>query len=607
MIFTQHSTPPHASATESFDANTFAAQITIRPSEKMSGLGLDHVFPFPRDDAISSASEPVETPERSETPQVVIHSSDDVPVQRPLPEKAQPEERSPSPLAHVFPWQRSPTPPFEQMQVFEPFDIGDMTPTPSEWSEGQYSSAQQSPDRRRKEVGLVPERVPTPRTVPEMAPQLKSLAQPEPIPVPKVVSDVSLDEEVFPTPVAEEKFVSVEPAASGLDSTTAEEVPKEEPASQVLENVEDTQAQIQIDNPASVSEILPAVAEQSASQPANGEPQDQTESASFDGPSEVSAPPPIPISRVGDRYMLYDTDVIAYLRREHNICGVLIGTLPSHPQQNVFLGTPLQLMPEEARRLVEIGAAYIVDDVEAHKTGIMGLGEAERKAYLRAMEKQGIDAQRANQKKADDIKKEALKKNAEKIERARKAKQEKQQQQRQESSSAATQDQTQGDDALFAPATPPRPSSPAPSQAPSSTTTAEDRFYITPSTSHPPLPTPPTSPPERKELPTVPRSYPLFAYLHSRGYFMSPGLRFGCQYCVYPGDPLRFHSHFLAVGKGWDEEFDLMQLVGGGRLGTGVKKGFLVGGKEKRFGKVDEDEGGSEKGVRAFSIEWSGM
>lgn len=88
---------------------------------------------------------------------------------------------------------------------------------------------------------------------------------------------------------------------------------------------------------------------------------------------------------------------------------------------------------------------------------------------------------------------------------------------------------------------------------------------------------------------------------------MSPGLRFGCQYCVYPGDPLRFHSHFLAVGKGWDEEFDLMQLVGGGRLGTGVKKGFLVGGKEKRFREVDEGEGGSEKGVRAFSIEWSGM
>lgn len=89
---------------------------------------------------------------------------------------------------------------------------------------------------------------------------------------------------------------------------------------------------------------------------------------------------------------------------------------------------------------------------------------------------------------------------------------------------------------------------------------------------------------------------------------MSPGLRFGCQYCVYPGDPLRFHSHFLASGMGWDDEFDLMQLVGGGRLGTGVKKGFLIGGKEKKAGVVEEEqEGGSEEGVRAFSVEWSGM
>ncbi|KAH7043250.1 tRNA-splicing endonuclease subunit sen34 [Macrophomina phaseolina] len=305
--------------------------------------------------------------------------------------------------------------------------------------------------------------------------------------------------------------------------------------------------------------------------------------------------------------MLYDTDHISYLRREHNICGVLIGTLPSHPQQNVFLGTPLHLMPEEARRLVEIGAAYIVDDVAAHRTGIIGLSAAERKAFLRAMEKQGTEAQRASQKKADDIKKEALKKNADKIEKARKAKQERQEQQQQASSAAAQgQMQEDADSSFFSPPTLQRPTSPTLSQA-TSTSVAEDRFYITPSTSHPPLPTPPASPPAQRELPKVPHSYPLFAYLHSRGYFMSPGLRFGCQYCVYPGDPLRFHSHFLAVGKDWGEEFDLIQLVGGGRLGTGVKKGFLVGGKERKVGEVDDGDKRSEEGVRAFSIEWSGM
>jgi len=93
----------------------------------------------------------------------------------------------------------------------------------------------------------------------------------------------------------------------------------------------------------------------------------------------------------------------------------------------------------------------------------------------------------------------------------------------------------------------------------------------------------------------MPTSYPLYAHLHGLGYFLSPGLRFGCQYLVYPGDPLRFHSHFLAVGVDWDQEIDLMDIVGGGRLGTGVKKGYLLGGREP------------EGDVRTFSVEWAGM
>ena len=100
-----------------------------------------------------------------------------------------------------------------------------------------------------------------------------------------------------------------------------------------------------------------------------------------------------------------------------------------------------------------------------------------------------------------------------------------------------------------------------------------------------------------------------------------PGLRFGCQYTAYPGDPLRFHSHFLCSGMGWDEEFDLLDLVTGGRMGTGVKKGYLLGGVAKagdraggRRGRVSEseekgigvDDGGEEE-LRTFCIEWGGM
>ena len=41
------------------------------------------------------------------------------------------------------------------------------------------------------------------------------------------------------------------------------------------------------------------------------------------------------------------------LRVSHHICGILIGTLPQVAQQNIFLGLPLQLLPEEVAVLVE--------------------------------------------------------------------------------------------------------------------------------------------------------------------------------------------------------------------------------------------------------------
>lgn len=46
---------------------------------------------------------------------------------------------------------------------------------------------------------------------------------------------------------------------------------------------------------------------------------------------------------------------IATLRAHHHICGILAGTLPHLSQQNVFLGVPLLLMPEEVVLLVNKG------------------------------------------------------------------------------------------------------------------------------------------------------------------------------------------------------------------------------------------------------------
>ncbi|KAF2738977.1 SEN34 subunit of tRNA-splicing endonuclease [Polyplosphaeria fusca] len=287
---------------------------------------------------------------------------------------------------------------------------------------------------------------------------------------------------------------------------------------------------------------------------------------------------PFPISRVTDRYLIFDVNAIMHARSSHNITGVLTGTIPNLSQQNAFLGIPLQLMPEEARVLVEKGAAYIVDDVNIHDEGFMHMDREARLKFLQEMDEAAWQKSREAQRKAE--------------ERTKKALEQKGLEKKSETPESAGLTSDTGAANLFdSPCTPAPPLSRPEKKV--------DPHFITPTTSYPPLAQPPQT---AQPLPVVPRQYPLFRYLHSKGYFMMPGLRFGCHYSAYPGDPLRFHSHFLATGMDWDEEFDWQQIIAGGRLGTRVKKAYLIGGEDPAKKGVEGKES-----VRVFSIEWAGM
>lgn len=498
-------------------------------------------------------------------------------------------------------------------------------------------------------------------------------------------------------------------------------------------------------------------------------------------PKEVSEP--FPISCIAGRYLLFDVDVVSHVRHKHNICGVLVGTIPNLSQQNVFLGIPLELMPEEARVLVEGGHAYIVDDVESHRQGFQEMSRADRLKYLADMDRQGAEAASeslaAQERKKDAaLKKKGLKKEVVETKTAGSVADstatvesaattpsvadstatdetvhvelpgpvqsglgfimkgsgflEQQSSVKALSVASATPSESsstvasdlgssfvdlgsimKGSSFMGPSAVAAKPQEPAlsfsqpvayssqtsdlgssfsdlgsimkgssflesapvgvnleqvkleeaipflvkeddvdpeglqsedaqleeamlkefkaevaedpeevdPSAAETSLFESEpakptptvkstssksvfaQRQYITPTTSTPPLPTPPKD--ESRPLPVVPKSYPLFRFLHSRGYFFMPGLRFGCNYSVYPGDPLRYHSHFLATGLGWDEQFDLLDIVGGGRLGTGTKKAYMVGGEDPKAVEAAKEDG--KDAVRAFSVEWASM
>jgi tRNA-splicing endonuclease subunit Sen34 len=382
----------------------------------------------------------------------------------------------------------------------------------------------------------------------------------------------------------------------------------------------------------------------------------------------ASAPAPKPvqepftISLIGGRYLLFDVDVIAHCRRAHNICGLLVGTIPNLSQQNVFLGIPLELMPEEARVLVDKGAAYVVDDAQAHQKSFAEMSREERMQWMKEMDKRGDEVTREQTAMAERRKDRALKEKGLRREVLEKG--------GSVAESTATDETLQVDDSsvsswdlgsimkgssfnehpapkkniqadessvassdagssdigfimkgssfsdswvqvkapkidsaaagslLFEPA----PASPSPEPSVKSSTSkgvAAQKHFVTPTTSYPPLPTPAKD--SSLPPPKVPDSYPLFRYLHSKGYYHMPGLRFGCHYNVYPGDPLRYHSHFAATGLGWDQKFELLDVVGGGRLGTGTKKAYMIGGEDPEVDAAEREP------VRAFSVEWAAL
>ena len=307
---------------------------------------------------------------------------------------------------------------------------------------------------------------------------------------------------------------------------------------------------------------------------------------------------PFPIFRVSptiERYLLYDVGVVTWLRKTHNILGVLIGTLPQIPSQNVFLSLPLELQPEEARLLVESGIAYVVDN-GSNDEKIDGVEtEVQRKQLRDSLRREGLE----------------IAKDAEKRRQARSQRAREKVVVRGEGDLGMADHETRYSEQLDGPLF----GSPCiPSTNSHSIDLDLQPWAMTPTTSKPTFDR--NSVNTTSILPAVkPSSYALFKHLHRHGYFMTPGIRFGCQFSVYPGDPLRFHSHFLAIGADWDQDIDLLHLIGGGRLGTGVKKGWMIGGIQEGIDMedtdtvLDKEKPALEQGlqVRTFCIEWGGM
>lgn len=305
--------------------------------------------------------------------------------------------------------------------------------------------------------------------------------------------------------------------------------------------------------------------------------------------TETDAKRVVRISKIAGRYLVFDLQDVVYLRRHHNICAVFVGTMPQNPTQNIFMGLPVELLSEEASVLVNKGAAYIADDAVEHLSRLSTMDESSRKAYLQSLRTQRRKAQATMDEEKAARSAEAKAKHV--GARAKK------QQPAEPAVDVAAVAEESVLDTIPQPGASPAPPSPAtPQPVPAAP-------GITPGTSAGLVD-------GRTALtaPDVPEPRPLLAHLNSRGYYITPGLRFGGDYSVYPGDPFRFHAHFMATSYEWEEEITMLDLVASGRLATAVKKGYLLGGQKPRAdggdGAGDLVDGGE---VRAFCMEWAGM
>ncbi|RXW21131.1 hypothetical protein EST38_g4726 [Candolleomyces aberdarensis] len=287
------------------------------------------------------------------------------------------------------------------------------------------------------------------------------------------------------------------------------------------------------------------------------------------------------------------------------------GTLPHLSQQNVFLGLPLVLLPEETVLLVELGAAVLIDDPSAHDKPSSAQLEKWNEEQKESIKTQIALMETKNAKENSErvLSEEALRKRREREEKRRALAQA-------QAAEAAAQESSEA--SLFG-GDAPTPAVTITGVGPSASAAAVNPQASSASVPYTITVAGPSSSldwytPNPHSHSTIESAraagiwdYPsnlqeraqcgVFRGLWEQGNYLGVGIKFGGEYLVYPGDPLRYHSHFVAtVIESPTTTLRPMEIVAHGRLGTATKKSHLLCGWD--------DE---KKEVSYLSIEWAGF
>ncbi|XP_053736638.1 tRNA-splicing endonuclease subunit Sen34 [Synchiropus splendidus] len=266
--------------------------------------------------------------------------------------------------------------------------------------------------------------------------------------------------------------------------------------------------------------------------------------------------------------------------RRRGLVGALVGSLARAPRQNSKLGRPLLLLPEEEEVLRRSAAGCDVTSASHPALSRQDVPAAERRQQVALYE--------AEQRRSH-----------------------------QQQQALALQDRKSCLTRAMWSAEPQAPVWSAPSgPAPPDRATAEDlqrrltaleQDFVFPRSAmavqlstaragltHRPLSRLPSQTPGPGRAPPDARLR-VFQDLRERGFFLTSAGKFGGDFLVYPGDPVRFHAHFIAVCQPLEQSVRLLDLLAVARLGSNVKKTVLLCSP------------GADGLVVYTSLQWSGM
>lgn len=262
-----------------------------------------------------------------------------------------------------------------------------------------------------------------------------------------------------------------------------------------------------------------------------------------------------------DNVFVWSAEDWLKLRKNYRIIGELLGCLPKRPRQDVQLGLPLLLLPEEVSLLIEKQIARVIQYPCMQKIPSDALKKAfetyrdilftqqekclrdeRKKQILMMMDKivegkkrkiLGIETSKKKAKKSLNEKTQQALNNIE-IDTQKLLNEEMAKLPKLEKSEALVQTHT-----IY------------PWKDKSDVQVVDWKY---PSTS-------------QEEL-----RYKTFKDLWEKGYYVTSGEKFGGDFLTYPGDPIMFHSQFIIQCKDKNEEMSITDLVAKCRIGCHVRK-----------------------------------